>query len=90
MNNTNGIANLAIESNTGGSLKGDDLRLWNLNVSDRRLKENIRRVPDQHLQLFDAVEPQYYDRIGGGKNQLGFIAQDVQPPGSWARSCARP
>ncbi|OLQ01487.1 hypothetical protein AK812_SmicGene15745 [Symbiodinium microadriaticum] len=53
-----------------------------LNASDRRLKTNIRRVPDQHVQrLFDAVEPQYYDRIGGGKDQLGFIAQDVQAAG---------
>ena len=53
-----------------------------LNASDRRLKTNIRRVPEQHVQrLFDAVEPQYYDRIGGGKDQLGFIAQDVQAAG---------
>ena len=39
-------------------------------------------MPEQHVQrLFDAVEPQYYDRIGGGKDQLGFIAQDVQAAG---------
>ena len=83
MNNTNGIANLAIEPNTGGSLNGEVIFGYgHLNASDRRLKENIRRVPDQHLQrLFDAVEPQYYDRIGGGKDQLGFIAQDVQAAG---------
>ena len=79
MNNTNGIANLAIEPNTGGSLNGEVIFGYgHLNASDRRLKENIRRVPDQHLQrLFDAVEPQYYDR----KDQLGFIAQDVQAAG---------
>ena len=27
------------------------------------------------------MEPQYYDRIGGAKDQLGFIAQDVQAAG---------
>ena len=83
MNNTNGIANMAIEPNTGGSLNGEVIFGYgHLNASDRRLKENIRRVPDQHVQrLFDAVEPQYYDRIGRGKDQLGFIAQDVQAAG---------
>jgi len=83
MNNTNGLANLAIEPNAGGSLNGKVIfGYWHLNVSDRRLKTNIRRVPDQHVQkLFDAVEPQYYDRIGGGKDQVGFIAQDVQAAG---------
>ena len=83
MNNTNGLANLAIEPNTGGSLNGEVIFGYgHLNASDRRLKTNIRRVPDQHVQkLFDAVEPQYYDRIGGGKDQLGFIAQDVQAAG---------
>ena len=83
MNNTNGLANLAIEPNTGGSLNGEVIFGYgHLNASHRRLKTNIRRVPDQHVQkLFDAVEPQYYDRIGGGKDQLGFIAQDVQAAG---------
>ena len=83
LNNTSGIANLAVEPNTGGSNNGEVIFGYgHLNASDRRLKENIRRVPDQHVQrLFDAVEPQYYDCIGGGKDQLGFIAQDVQAAG---------
>ena len=83
LNNTSGIANLAVEPNTGGSNNGEVIFGYgHLNASDRRLKTNIRRVPDQHVQrLFDAVEPQYYDRIGGGKDQLGFIAQDVQAAG---------
>ena len=83
MNNTNGIANLAIEPNIGGSNNGEVIFGYgHLNASDRRLKENIRRVPSQHVQkLFDAVEPQYYDRVGGGKDQVGFIAQDVQAAG---------
>ena len=83
LNTTSGIANLAVEPNTGGSSNGEVIFGYgHLNASDRRLKTNIRRVPEQHVQrLFDAVEPQYYDRIGGGRDQLGFIAQDVQAAG---------
>ncbi|OLQ04281.1 hypothetical protein AK812_SmicGene12664 [Symbiodinium microadriaticum] len=75
--------NLAVEPNTEGSNNGEVIFGYgHLNVSDRRLKTNIRRVPDQHVQrLFDAVEPQYYDRVGGGKDQIGFIAQDIQAAG---------
>ena len=80
LNTTSGLASLAVEPNTGGSSNGEVIFGYgHLNASDRRLKTNIRRVPEQHVQrLFDAVEPQYYDRVGGGKDQLGFIAQDVQ------------
>ena len=80
LNTTSGIANLAVEPNTGGSSNGEVIFGYgHLNASDRRLKTNIRRVPEQHVQrLFEQVEPQYYDRIGGAKDQLGFIAQDVQ------------
>ena len=83
LNTTNSIANLAVEPNTGGSSNGEVIFGYgHLNASDRRLKTNIRRVPEQHVQrLFDEVEPQYYDRIGGAKDQLGFIAQDVQAAG---------
>ena len=83
LNTTGGIANLAVEPNTGGSSNGEVIFGYgHLNASDRRLKTNIRRVPEQHVQrLFDAVEPQCYDRIGGGSDQLGFIAQDVQAAG---------
>ena len=83
LNTTSSIANLAVEPNTGGSSNGEVIFGYgHLNTSDRRLKTNIRRVPEQHVQrLFDEVEPQYYDRIGGGKDQLGFIAQDVQAAG---------
>ena len=83
LNTTSGIANLAVEPNTGGSSNGEVIFGYgHLNASDRRLKTNIRRVPEQHVQrLFDEVEPQYYDRIGGAKDQLGFMAQDVQAAG---------
>ena len=37
-------------------------------MSDRALKENVRPIPEEELkQTFDAVEPQLYDRIGGGE-----------------------
>ena len=53
-----------------------------MNLSDRALKENVRSVPEEELQeTFDAVEPQLFDRIGGGKEQIGFVAQDVQASG---------
>ena len=53
-----------------------------VNLSDRALKENVRAIPEEELQqTFDAVEPQIYDRIDGGKGQIGFVAQDVQASG---------
>ena len=80
-----------MEPNTGGSSNGEVIFGYgHLNASDRRLKTNIRRVPEQHVQrLFEAVEPQYYDRIGGGKDQLGFIAQDVQAAGKLGESLCK-
>ena len=91
LNTTSGIANLAVEPNMGGSSNGEVIFGYgHLNASDRRLKTNIRRVPEQHVQrLFEAVEPQYYDRIGGGKDQLGFIAQDVQAAGKLGESLCK-
>ena len=91
LNTTSGIANLTVEPNTGGSSNGEVIFGYgHLSASDRRLKTNIRRVPEQHVQrLFEAVEPQYYDRIGGGKDQLGFIAQDVQAAGNLGESLCK-
>ncbi|CAE7943756.1 unnamed protein product, partial [Symbiodinium necroappetens] len=44
--------------------------------------ENVRAIPEEELQqTFDAVEPQLYDRIDGGREQIGFVAQDVQASG---------
>ena len=82
-NTTNGLANLAIEPNIGGSNDGEVIFGYGfVNLSDRALKENVRAIPEQELQdTFDAVEPQLYDRIGGGKEQIGFVAQDVQASG---------
>ena len=53
-----------------------------VNLSDRALKENVRAIPEQELQdTFDAVDPQLYDRIDGGKEQIGFVAQDQRQAG---------
>ena len=82
-NTTNGLANLAIEPNIGGSNDGEVIFGYGfVNLSDRSLKENVRAIPEEELQqTFDAVEPQLYDRIGAGKDQVGFVAQDVQASG---------
>ena len=91
-NTTNGLANLAIEPNIGGQQRRrGDIRLrFCKNLSDRALKENVRAIPDEQLQeTFDAVEPQLYDRIDGGKEQIGFVAQDVQASGKLGASMCK-
>ena len=82
-NNTSGLANMAIEPNIGGQNNGEVIFAYGFtNLSDRAVKENIRAIPEKELQeTFDAVDPQVYDRIGGGKEQIGFVAQDVQASG---------
>ena len=82
-NNTSGLANLAIEPNIGGSNDGEVIFGYGfVNLSDRALKENVRAIPEEELQqIFDAVETQIYDRIDGGKGQIGFVAQDEQASG---------
>ena len=82
-NNTSGLANMAIEPNIGGSNDGEVIFGYGfVNLSDRALKENVRAIPEEELQqTFDAVEPQLFDRIDGGKEQIGFVAQDVQASG---------
>ena len=79
-NTTNGLANLAIEPNIGGSNNGELIFGYGfVNLSDKALKTNVRDLSDKELQeTFDAVEPRMYDRIEGGKDQIGFIAQEVQ------------
>jgi hypothetical protein len=66
---------MTVSSGGAGYIKGG----WT-NGSDRRLKENITYFNginglDKILQL----KPVKFDYINGEKNQLGFIAQDVQP-----------
>ena len=75
--NTSGLANVAIEPNIGGSNDGEVIFGYGfVNLSDRALKENVRAIPEEELQ--EIVEPQLFDRIDGGREQIGFVAQDVQ------------
>ena len=73
-NTTNGLANLAIEPNIGGSNNGELIFGYGfVNLSDKALKRNVRDLSEKELQeTFDAVEPRMYDRIEGGKDQIGF------------------
>ena len=88
-NTTNGIANLAIEPNIGGSNNGELIFGYGfVNLSDKVLKTNVRDLSEKELQeTFDAVEPRIYDRIEGGKDQIGFIAQEVQATPLGDRVC---
>ena len=84
-NTTNGIANLAIEPNNNGELI---FGYGFVNLSDKVLKTNVRDLSEKELQeTFDAVEPRIYDRIEGGKDQIGFIAQEVQAAPLGDRVC---
>ena len=59
-----------------------------MNLSDKALKTNVRDLSEKELQeTFDAVEPRMYDRIEGGKDQIGFIAQEVQATPLGERVC---
>ena len=70
-NTTNGLANLAIEPNIGGSNDGEVIFGYGfVNLSDRSLKENVRAIREEELQqTFDAVEPQPH-RSGQGPDRL--------------------
>ena len=88
-NTTNGLANLAIEPNIGGSNNGELIFGYGfVNLSDKALKTNVRDLSEKELQeTFDAVEPRMYGRIEGGKDQIGFIAQEVQATPLGERVC---
>lgn len=45
--------------------------------SDRRIKENISDVANG-LDLVSKLKPKHFDYINGAKDNLGFIAQEVQ------------
>ena len=89
LNTTSGIANLAVEPNTGGSSNGEVIFGYGfVNLSDKALKTNVRDLSEKELQeTFDAVEPRIYDRIEGGKDQIGFIAQEAQATPLGERVC---
>eukprot|EP00439_Symbiodinium_sp_Y106_P078484 s2364_g17.t1 len=92
LNTTSGLANLAIEPNTGGSGNNGEVivNYGFVNLSDRSLKTNLRPIPrDQAQETFDQLEPLYYDRIDGSKDQLGCVAQDVEAAGPLGKALCR-
>ena len=63
-----------------------------LNASDRRLKTNIRRVPEQHvataLRRGGAAVLRSH-RTEPPRIRLGFVAQDVQAAGKLGKSLCK-
>lgn len=48
-------------------------------VSDRRLKENIKEIDDRYLELWNLLEPKTFNLISKPNSiQIGFIAQEVE------------
>ena len=89
LNTTSGLANLAIEPNTGGSNNGEVMVNYGfVNLSNRSLKTNLRPIP-QAQKTFDKLEPQYYDRVDGPADQIGFVAQDVEAAGPLGKALCR-
>ena len=91
-NTTSGLANMFIEPNTGGNNNGEVIFGYgHMNASDRKLKQNIRTIPQkQAQQLFDELEPKIYDRVEGPKDQIGFVAQDVLAAGELGKALCKP
>jgi hypothetical protein len=46
--------------------------------SDRRIKENISYLTESGLEKILKLKPARFDYIDGNKNNIGWIAQDVQ------------
>ncbi len=73
--------NLAV----GGTADGGDTGTINgqsaneINVySDRRIKTNIRPIPDEEIDKFLLFEPIYYNYFNCSTQSIGFIAQDIE------------
>jgi len=54
-------------------------------TSDASVKTNLRAIKHRDMmEIFDNLEPKIYDRSDSKqKDQIGFVAQEVRPPGSW-------
>ena len=48
--------------------------------SDARLKENITSIGNS-MEMFNQIDAKRYNWIDNGKNDIGFIAQDVKAAG---------
>ena len=82
LNTTSGLANLAIEPNTGGSGNNGEV-IVNYGFVNYDPSHETRR------KTFDQLEPLYYDHIDGWKDQLGFVAQDVEAAGPLGKALCR-
>ena len=73
---------------SSGYLLGDDSHVWrtvraytaSITTSDRREKNNICLLRDEHDVFFDGLKPVtfIYEHADTGRTHLGFIAQDVE------------
>jgi hypothetical protein len=73
LRNSAGTDNFYIRSDGYGYLQASS---WAYG-SDRRMKENISDV-ENGLDMVLKMKPKHFDYINGQKDNLGFIAQDIQ------------
>ena len=71
--NSAGTTSMWVKDNGDGYLRAS---AWSYG-SDRRMKENISDV-ENGLDMVLKMKPKHFDYINGQKDNLGFIAQDVQ------------
>lgn len=69
----NNVTNLYVMNNGTGYLRASS---W-IYGSDLRMKENISDV-ENGLNMVLKMKPKHFDYINGVKNNIGFIAQDIQ------------
>ena len=72
-NDSSNVDLFYVQNNGGGYLKAS---AWTYG-SDRRLKENIIDV-ENGIEMVLKMKPKHFDYIDGTKNNLGFIAQDIE------------
>ncbi|MBR1780127.1 MAG: tail fiber domain-containing protein, partial [Oscillospiraceae bacterium] len=74
MRNNSSSPNIAMWGETGNvSITGTLTQ-----GSDRRLKADIRDVPEELIDAFLALTPRLYTLLASGKECAGFVAQEVQ------------
>lgn len=74
--NCNGIANRkTFTFGTDGKL---NIPSGTTTGSDRRLKTDIRDIPEEQLEAFKRLSPKVFRYIGSDTPSIGLIAQDVQ------------
>jgi hypothetical protein len=47
-------------------------------LSDARVKENVEDLPLDPLHVVRRLRPVHFDYVGGERDQVGFVAQDVE------------